>query len=89
MMILIKHDDESFLTLALKHQGKAYTVEDIFDHKEANLIKDLINSSGYSVLVTERNPKLYTIGKFNNEEFLSEIDFSDFNEAIEWFKNGS
>lgn len=83
-MVALRNSDGSSLchTLALKLGGKNHSVMDYSSYEEAQEIADRINDSGYVVMVTERNPKLYTVGYANGDRFDPEADYSDFEDIL-------
>lgn len=86
MMIAIRNSDGSNLchTLALKLGDQTHPVQDYSSFEEAQKMANLINGSGYVIIVSEHNPTLYTTGTVNDDRFSPKQDFLNFDKAVQW-----
>lgn len=87
-MVALRNSDGSGLchTLALDLNGKINPVMDYSDYFEAQEMADRINNSGFVVLISEYNPTLYTVGNINNGIFDPIVDFSTFDEVLDYIQ---
>lgn len=85
MMSVVQLDENSELyTLCFEHKGEIQPISDFEDPKQADLLKDMINSTGYSIKLTDLvETREFSIGITSGSDFKVMNTAQDLEEALD------
>lgn len=84
MMSVVQLDENSELyTLCFEHKGEIQPISDFEDPTQADLLKDMINNTGYSIKLSDLvHTREFSIGTTNSNGFKVESTAQDLEDAL-------
>lgn len=84
MMSVMQLDENSELyTLCFEHKGEIQPISDFKDPTQADLLKDMINKTGYSIKLTDlAKTREFSIGMISGNGFEVEITAQNLEDAL-------